>query len=89
MGKHRRTDSVGTLSVGDLVRIVGLPGLSTMAATARRESVPVFRHLNGKYKKIVKFNKHGMAEIEFRILKRRYSGLHTVWLETALLHLKK
>lgn len=90
MGNPRRTDCVGNkLSAGDLVRIVGLPDLSTMAATTRRESAPVFRHLKGKYKKIAKFSKDGMAEIEFRILQGRYSGLHTVWLETALLRLKK
>jgi len=81
-----REDCAGRkMHAGDLVRIVGLPDLSSMPAITLRESEPVFRYLKGKYKKILSFSQNGLAEIEVRIRKGKLSGLHTVWLEPYLL----
>ena len=76
------------ISAGDVVRIVGLPDLSGMSPRARRESEPVLLYLRGKYKRIFSFSQSGLAEIEFRIRKEKFSGLHTVWLEPHLLKRK-
>ena len=85
----KRVDCTGQrISTGDLVRIVGLPNLSGMSTRTRRESEPVFRYLKGKYKRIFSFSPNGLAEIEFRIRKGKFSGLHTVWLEPYLLKQK-
>jgi hypothetical protein len=76
------------ISVGDLVRIVGLPDLSKMPRRTQTESEPVFRYLIGKYKKIRSFNSIGWAEIEFRIRNGKLAGIQTVWIEPSLLRQK-
>ena len=78
-----------TLSPGDLVRMVGHPDLSTATIGARREMEPVFRFLQGKYKRIKAFSHEGWAEIEFKIRSGKLSGRHTVWIEPNLLRRKK
>jgi hypothetical protein len=85
----RRKDCAGeNISIGDLVRVVGVPDLSRLSTRISKESEPVFRHLKGKYKKIRSFNDIGWAEIEFRIREGKLAGLHTVWVEPTLLRRK-
>jgi len=86
---QRAKDIDGSLiRCGDLVRVLGVPDLSGLDPRGRKESLPVFKHIVGSYKRIAGFNSLGMAELEFRIRKGRNAGLHTVWLETHLLKLR-
>jgi len=73
------------LSVGDIVRVVGIPDLR--GELLIRESLPVFRHMLGTYRRIRAFNEYGLAEIHLRILRGRPRGIHAVWLEPTLLRL--
>jgi hypothetical protein len=77
------------VGVGDTVRIVGMPDLSGTAGDCRKESEPVFQYLVGKSKKISDFNDLGMAELRFKIEIRGKVEMHTVWIETPLLRLKR
>ena len=88
-GLQRARDIDGRpLRCGDSVRVLGVPDLSGLDARGLKESLPVFEHIVGSYKRIVGFNKLGMAELEFRIRQGRNAGLHTVWIETHLLRLR-
>ena len=79
-------DSTGErLKVGDIVRIVGVPDLSGMHPASRAESLPVFQHLVGKYKRVREFDEHGLVWLMFRIREGQHSGLHTVGIEPWLL----
>jgi hypothetical protein len=70
---------------GDLVRIVGMPDLSSMAKNSRREVEPVFRHIRGTCKRVRGFARYGFAEISFKIRAGRYAGWHSVEMEPGLL----
>jgi len=89
MKKQKRIDRAGKkLNVGDRIRVVGVPDLSGMTAAGRREALPVFEYLVGKYKRIVAFDGFGCAELAFRI--RHSDGdqsWHSVWIEPFLLQL--
>lgn len=86
----KRLDATGRpVRVGDLVRIVGLPDLAGMRPAARRESARVFEHILGTYKRVRGFDRHGHAELYFRIVRGRSAGLHTVWLEPHLLRVRR
>jgi len=76
------------LRIGHVVRIVGVPALKGMAPEGRKESLPVFRHLLGKYKKVVGFNELNEVEIFFRITRGRRRGMHFVWIEPHLVQIK-
>jgi hypothetical protein len=65
-----------TLNQGDEVRVVGVPDLGGMSPAGRRETLPVFRHLVGTYKRIAGFDRYGHAELMFRIRGGRHRGLH-------------
>jgi hypothetical protein len=73
------------IRIGDLVRVVGMPDLSTMHKSARRNSKPVFLHLRGTRKRVQGFDRNGFAELFFRIRSGRHAGLHGVLIEPALL----
>jgi hypothetical protein len=77
-----------SLRTGQIVRIVGVPDLAEMLPSSRRETLPVFRHLVGKYKRVVGFNELNEVEISFGIKKGRYRGLHSVWIEPHLVQIK-
>jgi hypothetical protein len=50
------------IRVGDRVRIVGTPDLSTIASDAARlETGAVFRHIRGTCKRVARFNKYGLS----------------------------
>jgi hypothetical protein len=89
---HKPRDITGSgsrLRVGDVVRIVGVPDLSTMAPEVRTESLPVFTFLVGKYKRISEFDEYGHVGIWFLIRKGRHKGRHWVALEPYLVRLRK
>ena len=73
------------IGIGDRVRIVGVPDLSTMSATCRAESEPVFRHIRGTCKRVRGFNQFGHVELCFGIRRGRYAGYHGVAIEPWLL----
>ncbi|HEY6230498.1 MAG TPA: hypothetical protein VIW64_04490 [Pyrinomonadaceae bacterium] len=86
MKRLPRRDVTGALvAVGDIVRVVGLPDLAGMSPECRAESLPVFEHLLGKYKRVEEFDEFGMAWLRFNIRKGPHSGYHSVGIEPHLL----
>lgn len=84
--KSKPTDANGKrLRTGDRVRVLAIPDLSGMPRKRQAESNAVFRHLVGKEKRIAAIDRHGNAEIVFKILKGKSKGLHVVGIETNLL----
>jgi hypothetical protein len=77
------------IKVGDSVRIVGVPDLSGMTAECRAESLPVFEHLVGTYKRVREFDELGCAWLSFSIRKGPYAGYHSVGIEPYLLRRRK
>jgi hypothetical protein len=75
----KRRDVLGTsIRIGDVVRVVGEPEFIGMSPRGVREVRPVFRHLVGRYKRIVGFDEVGHAELRFRIRSGRHAGWHYV-----------
>ncbi len=90
MKRLARKDVTGQrLKVGDIVRVVGVPDLSGMAVECQAESLPVFKHLVGKYKRIREFDEYGHAGLWFRILKGPHAGIHWVALEPYFLRRRR
>jgi hypothetical protein len=71
--------------VGDTVRVLGVPDLSGMSPECLSESLPVFQHLVGKYKRVREFDEYGLAWLQFRIRKGLHAGWHSVGIEPWLL----
>ena len=68
--KHKPTDTTGNrIRVGDTVKVIGVPDLSGMAPEYRKESLPVFEHIVGKYKTVEEFDEYGFAWLRFVIRK--------------------
>jgi hypothetical protein len=83
-------DATGALiRVGDVVRVLKVPDLSGMRPNGRRDSLAVFEHILGTYKRVVAFNSLGWPELSFRILNGPHLGLHTVWIEPELLRVRR
>jgi hypothetical protein len=81
-------DAIGKkIQIGDVVRVIGAPDLKGMHPSTRRESLPVFQYLVGKYKRVVGFN-YGLIELSFRIRKGKHKGFHSVWIEPELLRVR-
>jgi hypothetical protein len=90
MKRLARRDVTGKpIKVGDTVRVVGMPDLSGMSAECRAESLPVFRHLLGKYKRVEEFDEYGQAWLRFTIRKGPHSGWHSVGIEPYLLRVRR
>ena len=90
MKRLPRRDVEGELiSVGDMVRVIGVPDLSGMSAACRAESLPVFTHLVGKYKRVREFDEFGMAWLTFKIRNGPHAGLHSVGIEPYLLRVRR
>ena len=84
-GKHRARDrDRAHVSVGDRVRIVGVPDLSGMGAL-KAESQPVFEHLVGQVKRVEEFDELGFAWLRFIIRRGKVRGWHSVAMEPCLL----
>ena len=77
------------IRIGDRVRIVGVPDLSTMKPEFRAESEPVFLHIRGTCKRVRGFDQYGHAEIFFIIRNGRHRGIHSVAIEPYLLLLQR
>lgn len=90
MKRLPRKDVLGrAIRVGDIVRIVGVPDLSGMSDACRAESLPVFEHLVGSYKRVAEFDEYGNAWIRFKIRKGPSAGHHAVGIEPYLLRLHR
>jgi hypothetical protein len=88
--KHRPLDATGhPIRVGDPVRVVGVPDLSGMSRAGLEESLPIFRYLLGKYKRVAEFDRNGLACLSFRIREGRHRGLHSVYIEPGLLRVRR
>ena len=85
----RRDVSGKRLRAGDIVRIVGVPDLSGMSEDCRAESLPVFEHLVGTYKRVEEFDAFGLAWLRFQIRNGPHSGYHSVGIEPQLLKLRR
>jgi hypothetical protein len=86
MKRLQRKDVSGQrLKVGDVVRVIGIPDLSGMSAECRAESLPVFEHLVGRYKRVQEFDEFGFAWLRFKIRKGPQAGYHWVGIEPYLL----
>jgi hypothetical protein len=72
-----------------MVRIVGVPDLSGMSADCLAESLPVFEHLVGTYKRVEEFDEFGMAWLRFKIRKGSHLGHHSVGIEPYLLRVRR
>lgn len=88
MKPHAPLDRNGKpIQLGDLVRIVGVPDLSGMTPDGIAESLPVFQHLLGTYRRVRGFDAYGCAELCLVLHQRDgVRGRHTVWIEPWLLH---
>ena len=86
--QHR--DAVGEgVSVGNIVRVVGVPDLAGMSPECRAESLPVFEFLVGKYKRVAEFDQWGMAWLRFKIRKGPHAGYHSVGIEPCSLRVRR
>jgi hypothetical protein len=56
-----------------------------MSKSGIAESLPIFRYLVGKYKRVVAFDEYGLARIDFAITRGKFRGLHGVMIEPFLL----
>ena len=88
-GLARRDVSGKRITVGDLVRIVGVPDLSGMSADCQAESLPVFEHLVGTYKRVEEFDEYGLAWLRFKIRNGPHAGYHSVGIEPQLLKVRR
>ena len=90
MKRLQRRDVAGKhLKVGDTVRVIGVPSLSGMSPECRAESLPVFEHLVGKYKRVREFDELGFAWLQFKIRNGPQAGFHMVGIEPYLLRLRR
>ena len=74
---------------GDVVRVLRVPDLTGMSEEGRRECLPVFEHIVGTYKRVVRFDAQGLAELNSRIRSGPQRGFHTVWIETEHLRIRR
>ena len=70
---------------GSRVRVVGIPDLKGMGEPYRSETESVFRHIRGRYKRVVDFDDFGHAILTFGIRIGRHRGMHSVAIEPHLL----
>ena len=77
------------IRIGDIVRVIGAPELSGMSPECRAESLPVFEHLVGKYKRVEELDQFGMAWLRFKIRKGPHAGYHWVGIEPYLLRVRR
>ena len=76
------------VKTGDMVRVIGVPTLAGMTPECRAESLPVFQHLVGTYRRVEEFDKFGFAWLRFKIRRGPHRGYHSVAIEPYLLRLR-
>jgi hypothetical protein len=80
------TDARGRrIRMGAKVRIVGVPDLSTMSKANRAECEPVFRYIRGTCRRVVEFDRYGLATTFFKVRAGPLAGWHSVNIEPYLL----
>ena len=90
MQRLKRRDVTGEpVKVGDMVRVIGAPDLAGMTPECRAESLPVFKYLVGKYKRVEEFDEFGQAWLRFDIRKGPHAGSHSVGIEPYLLRVRR
>lgn len=88
--REKPFDATGRrIRIGDMVRIVGVPDLSGMSPGPHSESLPVFEHLVGRYKRVTEFDEYGCAWFFFRIRSDPEGQYHSVAIEPHLLRVKR
>ena len=89
MKPHKPFDRNGKpIKVGDIVRIIGVPGLAGMSPDGLAEALSAFQYLVGKYKRVCGFDQYGCAEFSFVMRHNNGErGWHFVWVEPFLLHI--
>ena len=89
MKRMSRKDVNGKrIKIGDVVRVIGVPDLAGMSAECRAESLPVFQHVVGTYRRVEEFDEFGQAWLRFRILRGAHRGSHSVGIEPELLRVR-
>jgi len=89
MNPLSRKDANGKrIKVGDVVRVIGVPDLAGMTAECRAESLPVFQHLVGSYRRVEEFDEFGFAWLRFEIRRGPHRGSHSVGIEPHLLKVR-
>ena len=85
--KHKLIDKNRIpIRINDIVKVIGIPDLSGMSKECIKESLPIFKYLCGKTKKVTGIDKqNGLIELSFRILKGKNKGLHSIFIEAFLL----
>jgi hypothetical protein len=76
------------IRIGDVVRVIGVPDLSGMSADCQADSLPVFQHLVGTYRRVEEFDEYGHAWLAFKIRNGPHSGYHSVAIEPYLLRIR-
>ena len=76
------------IKTGDMVRVIGVPDLAGMTPACRAESLPVFQHLVGTYRRVKEFDKFGFAWLRFKIRRGPHRGHHMVGIEPYLLRVR-
>ena len=78
-------DSKGNiLNIGDKVRIIALPDLTSMAPDALAETLPIFKRALGTYRRINAFSRNGLIELKLRIKETNGLGTHYIFIEPRL-----
>lgn len=75
------------LRAGDWVRVCAIPSLKGMSKQGIKESLPAFRHALGRTFFIRHFNDYGCAGMDFAIPFGEHRGMHSIYVEVALLKL--
>ena len=73
------------LRAGDRVRVCAVPNLRGMSKQGMKESLPAFRYARGRTFVIRCFNAFGCAAMDFAIPFGEHRGMHTIYVEVALL----
>ena len=73
------------ITIGDIVRICGVPDLTGMSPDTLRESTLVFEYLVGQRKRIIGVDEIGNAQFEFRLRQGNKTTIHRVGIEPFLL----
>ena len=82
--KKMKDNKGNILHIGDRVRILAIPDLTGMTAAALAETLPVFKHALGTYRRISAFSRDGLIEIKLRIIEPTGWQSHFIFIEPNL-----
>ena len=72
-----------------MVRIQGVPDLAGMSEPDRSDSLLVFEHVVGTYKRVRRLTSDGLLELLFSIRRGPAAGLHVVEIEPRLVRVRR